>query len=131
MSRQMTSPSVRAKKGLLYAYKTPTLGLQPFRYAYGIVFRDRGMIYDEVGHICINAFPKDRDLFIEYFEVDERFRVMGYGREMYEWVEGYARRRGMERIIIYPKESAEGFWEKMGFKWSSSMLKFDMVKALR
>jgi GNAT superfamily N-acetyltransferase len=112
----MSSPSVRAKEGLLYAYKTPTLRLQPFRYAYGIVFRDMSMSFEEVGHVCFNAFPKDRDLNIEYFEMDERFRGMGYGREMYEWMEGYAWRRGMEQIILSPHDSAVGFWRKMGFK---------------
>ena len=125
----MTSPSVRSNVGLLYAYKTPMLRLQPFRYAYGIVFRDLSMSLEEVGHVCINAFPKAKELNIEYFEVDKRFRGMGYGREMYEWMEGYARRRGMKQIILSPKESAEGFWRKMGFK-RPSMFMLEMAKAL-
>jgi hypothetical protein len=86
LSRQMTSPSRMVKGGLLYAYRTPTLRLQPFKCAYGIVFRDLSMSFDEVGHVCFNAFPKDRELNIEYFEVDEGFRgwVMG-GKCMSEW----------------------------------------------
>lgn len=116
MSRQMTSPSMRAKESLLYVYRTPTLRLQPLRYAYGIVFRERGTIWDEVGRVCLNFFPKEKEAYIEYFEVDECFRGMGYGREMYEWVEEYAKRRGMEQITLNPHDSAVGFWRKMGFK---------------
>jgi GNAT superfamily N-acetyltransferase len=130
VSRQMTSPLDKVKRGLLYAYRTPTLRLQPFKCAYGIVFRDLSMSFDEVGHVCFNAFPKDRELRIEYFEVDEHFRRMGYGREMYAWVEKYAKRRGMEQIILSPNDSAVGFWQKMGFKWLSK-LRFEMVKAVR
>jgi GNAT superfamily N-acetyltransferase len=129
LSRQMTSPSRMVKGGLLYAYRTPTLRLQPFKCAYGIVFRDLSMSFDEVGHVCFNAFPKDRELNIEYFEVDEGFRGMGYGREMYEWMERYAWRRGMKQIILSPYDSAVGFWMKMGFKWLSGFM-LEMVKTL-
>lgn len=128
--RQMTSPFVSAKSGLLYAYRTSTLRLQPFRYAYGIVFRDESMSFDEVGHVCLTAFPEYKELNIEYFEVGEAFRGRGYGLEMYEWVEEYAKRRGMEQITLDPRDSAVGFWKKMGFKWPS-MLRFEMVKVLR
>ena len=130
MSRQMTSPFVRVKRGSLYAYRTTTSRLQPIRQGNEVVFRDLSMSFDEVGHVCINALPKDRELYIEYFEVDESFRGMGYGREMYEWVEGYARWRSMKQIILYPKGSSVGFWWKMGFKWPS-MFRFEMAKALR
>jgi GNAT superfamily N-acetyltransferase len=120
---------VRVKRGILYTYRTTTPRLQPIRHENEIVFRDLSMSFDEVGHVCINALPKDRELKIEYFEVDERFRGMGYGQEMYEWMEEYARRRSMKQIILYPKESAVGFWRKMGFKWPS-MFRFEMAKAL-
>ena len=116
MSRQMTSSFVMVKRGSLYTYRTMTPRLQPIRHGNEIVFRNLSMSFDEVGHVCFNALPKDRELNIEYFKVDERFRGMGYGREMYEWVEGYARWRSMKQIILYPKGSAVGFWRKMGFK---------------
>lgn len=130
MYRQMTSPFVRAKSGLLYVYRTPTLRLQPCRYEYGIVFKDQSKSFDEVGTVCLKAFPEYKELNIEYFEVDKAFRGRGYGLEMYEWVEEYAKRRGMEQITLNPRDSAVGFWKKMGFKWPS-MLGFEMVKVLR
>jgi GNAT superfamily N-acetyltransferase len=120
---------MRAKEGLLYVYRTHTLRLQPLRYEYGIVFRERSTIWDEVGRVCFNFFPKDKEAYIEYFEVDEAFRGMGYGREMYEWVEEYAKRRGMKQIKLNPRDSAVGFWRKMGFKWPF-MVRFNMTKAL-
>jgi GNAT superfamily N-acetyltransferase len=54
---------------------------------------------------------------------------MGYGREMYEWMERYAWRRGMKQIILSPYDSAVGFWMKMGFKWLSGFM-LEMVKTL-
>jgi GNAT superfamily N-acetyltransferase len=126
----MTSPFMRVKRGTSYTYKTTTPMLQPIRHGNEIVFRDLNKSFDEVDHVYINALPKDKEFNIEYFEVDERFRGMGYRQEMYEWMEEYAIRRSMKQIIFYPKESVVGFWRKMGFKWPS-MLMFKRVKVLR
>jgi len=106
------------------------LRLQPIRYTDEIVFRDLDMSFDEIGAVRLTVSNYYKEPYINCFEVDEPYRGMGYGWEMYEWVASYAGRRGVEQIILSPHESAVGFWEKMGFKWSS-VLEFDMVKALR
>lgn len=129
MFQQATSPVGRAKRGLLYPYRTPTVRLQPIRYKEGIVFRDLGMSFDEVGHVCLTAFPEYKELYIEYFEVKAAFRGLGYGREMYEWVEAYARRRGMRQIILAPYDDAVSFWRRMGFRMRP--MEAEMVKTLR
>lgn len=129
MFKQATSPFVRAKSGLVYPYRTPTVRLQPIRYREGIVFRDLNTSFDEVGHVCFTAFPEYKELYIEYFEVDAACRGKGYGREMYGWVEGYARRRGMRQIILTPYDAAVSFWIKMGF--SMRLMESEMVKTLR
>ena len=131
MFRQITKPLfVRAKNGLLYAYRTTTVRLQPIRYRNGIVFRDLDTSFDEMGHVCFTAFRRDGELYIEYFEVGEPFRGLGYGREMYEWVEKYARRRGLRQIILTPYDSAVSFWIRMGFRVFSKE-PYEMVKTLR
>jgi GNAT superfamily N-acetyltransferase len=127
---QTPSPVGRAKSGLLYPYRTPTRRLQPLRYREGVLFRDVDTSADEVGHVCLTAFPADRELYIDYFEVAAAFRGQGYGREMYQWVEGYARRRGMRQILLTPYDSALPFWLRMGFRVISTET-YEMMKPLR
>jgi GNAT superfamily N-acetyltransferase len=124
------SSIMRLKSGVMYPYRTPTLRLQPIRYREGIVFRDLGTGYDEVGHVCLTAFPEDRALYIDYFEVDAAFRGRGYGREMYQWVEAYARRLGLRQILLTPYDSALLFWIRMGFTVFSKET-YEMMKTLR
>jgi len=64
--------------------------------------------------------------------VYEPFRKKGYGREIYEWVESYAKERGTEKITVISLEEAVGFWRKVGLKrgvWSKPGY-LSMVKAL-
>ena len=115
----------------MYTYRTTTLRLQLIRHDDRIVFRD--MNFGEVGYIQFTAF--DDGLYIEYFEVYKPFRGMGYGTEMYEWVEKYAKHRGARRIILTPYDSEVGFWREMGFKLGPMVLHsgvtYEMVKELR
>ena len=48
---------------------------------------------------------------------------------MCDWVEGYARRRGIKKIILTPYNSALGFWQRMGFR-PLSRQKWEMIKVL-
>ena len=130
MFKQATSPLGRRTNGAGYLYRTPTRRLQPIRCREGIAFRDLGASFDEVGHVCLTPVPAYKELYIEYFEVDAAFRGLGYGREIYEWVEAYARRRGMRQIILTPYDAAVSFWSRMGFSVFSKE-PYEMVKTLK
>ena len=98
------------------------------RYGFWILFMDRGISFFEIGCIYLTVF--DYGLYLEYFEVYEPFRGIGYGTEMYKWFEKYAKRRGVKRIVLMPYDSAVGFWNKMGFKRPLRMAS-GMAKELR
>jgi len=106
-----------------------TVRLQPIKRDDRIVFVDRERCYSLRGYVRFTAYRDGGELYIDYFEVWEPFRGVGYGREMWDWVEEYARRRGMKRIILTPYNSAVGFWRKMGFR-SLSRQAYEMVKVL-
>lgn len=84
-----------------------------------------------VGYVRFN-FSGLRGLNIDFLEVYKPFRGKGYGREIYQWLEDYAKNRGIKKITAISYEEAVGFWEKMGLKrglWSKPGYQ-NMVKAL-
>lgn len=73
-----------------------------------------------IGYVRLNT-PNRDELNIDFLEVYKPFRKKGYGREIYRWIEGYAKRRGIRKITVISLEDAVGFWVKMGLKrgvWS-------------
>jgi len=79
--------------------------------------REKGSI---IGYARLNT-PKSDELNIDFFEVYKPLRKNGYGREIYRWLEDYARRRGIKMITVISLDEATGFWRKMGLKrgvWS-------------
>lgn len=58
---------------------------------------------------------------IDFLEVYKPFRGKGFGREIYDWTENYAKEKDIERVTVISLEEAIGFWKKMQFKrgdWS-------------
>lgn len=100
----------------LYVYKTLSTRLQPVRFDNTVVFIDCTAYKAEVGYVDFTVLPEVKEFHIDYFEVHELYRKHGYGREMFDWIEAYARRKGMQTIYITPYESAIQFWTKMGFR---------------
>ena len=103
----------------LYVCKTVSTRLQPVRLDNTLVFIDCTTHKAEVGYIDFTGFSDVKEFHIDYFEVHELYRKQGYGREMFAWIEGYARRKGMQTIYITPYKSAIQFWTKMGFRPST------------
>ena len=68
-------------------------------------------------------------LQLDHFKVADDLQGKGYGREMYQWLENYARERAVIRITLHSYTLATGFWEKMGFK-PDTLKTGDMVKVL-
>ena len=112
-----------------YTYRRTTSNLQPVRHDDRIVFLDHHNDRIEVGNVCLQVH-RDRSMYVESFEVNKPIMGFGYGREIYKWVEAYARRRGMRRITLIPYDNVVRFWSKMGFNLSS-WDKDEMVKVLR
>ena len=76
-------------------------------------------IKDEVGHVTFTALADIKEFYIDYFEVHDIYRGQGYGSEIFNWIEAYAKRKGMRTIFLTPYQSAVNFWVKMGFSHPS------------
>mgnify|MGYP001097144241 CR=1 FL=1 len=121
-------PLVEKRQGRLHVHKPVAVRLQPVRFGDRVVFIDRNQ--NEAGYVCLTLLSDYEELYIDYFEVKKPFRGRGYGRKMYEWIETYARRRGMKRIILTPFNSSTSFWARMGFRLILRQ-RYDMVKTLK
>lgn len=99
----------------LYVYKTLSTRLQPIRIDNTVVFIDCTTHKSEVGYTDFTILTEVKEFHIDYFEVHELFRKQGYGREMFMWMEHYAKRKGLQTIYLTPYKSAIRFWMKMGF----------------
>lgn len=100
----------------LYVYKTVSTRLQPVRIDNTMVFINCTTHKAEVGYVDFTVVPDFKEFHIDYFEVHELYRKQGYGREMFVWIENFARRKGIQTIYITPYKSAIQFWTKMGFR---------------
>ena len=97
--------------------------------AYLFLFGDRsGNQFMPIGFL---ELVLDRNVLqIDHFKVADDLQGKGYGREMYQWLENYARENAVMRIALHVYKPATGFWKKMGFR-SNYIIKGDMVKDLK
>lgn len=110
--------------------KIITKRLQAIKYGDLVFFRDsRGRNLNARGYVDIHFSAKE--LYINYLEVAPGLERQGYGREIYEWVENYAQKKGTIWIFLTTYGSATEFWEKMGFKQNEHLKKGNMVKVLK
>lgn len=138
-------PQQRAKKtvrhtpphegaAVSYKYEITSKRLQAVRYKQHddtIYFQPKANGTHAVGYVRLNFGDKE-ELNIDFLEVYVPFRKKGYGKEIYEWTESYAKERGLKKITVISLEEAVGFWRKMGLKrgvWSKPGY-LSMVKAL-
>ncbi|MCK4953547.1 GNAT family N-acetyltransferase, partial [Candidatus Bathyarchaeota archaeon] len=68
-------------------------------------------------------------LQLDHFKVTDDLQGKGYGREMYQWLETYAKENAVKRITLHSYKLATGFWEKMGFA-PNDLEKGNMIKVL-
>jgi len=106
-----------------YRYEKDSKRLEAVKYEQyndTIYFKPKANGTHLVGYLRFNLRNKE-ELNIDFLEVYEPFRKNGYGREIYEWIESYAKERGIKKITVISLEDAIGFWMKMGLKigvWS-------------
>ncbi len=113
----------------LYVFKNSSTRLHPVRIDNTIVFMDNTLHKDEVGYVDFTSLAGVKEFHIDYFEVHEMYRRQGYGREIFMWIENYAKHKGMQTIYLTPYESAIKFWIKMGF-FPASNKSDEMIKKL-
>lgn len=86
----------------------------------GLFEKDKLVTYAGVA-IQTNFYHK-RHLYVFDFVTDEKFRSQGYGTEMFEYLESYARSAMCERIVLssgLARESAHRFYERHSFEKKS------------
>jgi GNAT superfamily N-acetyltransferase len=110
-------------------YKTGSSRLRPIRIDNTIIFLECDIIKDEVGYVDFMTLAYEKEFHIDYFEVHTLYQRQGYGREIYLWIENYAKRKGMHTMYLTPYNSAIRFWIKMGFVPISNESD-EMVKSL-
>lgn len=98
-----------------YVYKTGSTRLHPIRFDNTIVFLECNVFNDEIGYVDFMLLAHEKEFHIDYFEVHSPYQRQGYGREIYDWIEHYAKRKGLQTINLTPYKSAVNFWMKMGF----------------
>lgn len=51
----------------------------------------------------------------------------GYGRLLMDFIEDYARKKGIKKLVLYPTITAKGFYKKLGYKQSYKLYKWDIA----
>jgi GNAT superfamily N-acetyltransferase len=110
-------------------YQIGSSRLRPIRLDNTIIFIESNIIKDEVGYVDFIQLDHEKEFHIDYFEVHTRYQRQGYGREIYHWIENYAKRKGMHTMYLTLYKSAIRFWIKMGFVPISNESD-EMVKSL-
>ena len=90
----------------------------------------RGELVTFAGVAVQTNFYHKRHLFVFDLVTDEKYRNRGYGKEMLEYLESYAKTAMCEKIVLssgLQREAAHRFYEKNDFVKKS----FIFVKALQ
>ena len=71
---------------------------------------------------CLVLKPLDeRCIKMRQLAVRENVQGKGVGRELVNYAESFAKGRGNEEIVLHARETARGFYEKLGYEaeWDS------------
>jgi len=82
----------------------------------------RGELVTFAGVAVQTNFYHKRHLFVFDFVTDEKYRGKGYGIEMLEYLESYAKTAMCEKIVLssgLQREDAHRFYERNGFEKKS------------
>ena len=65
---------------------------------------------------CLVLKPLDeRCIKMRQLAVRENLQCKGFGRELVNYAESFAQGRGCEEIVLHARETARGFYEKLGY----------------
>ena len=66
---------------------------------------------------CLVLKPLDeKRLMMRQLAVREDFLKKGFGRELVNYAESFARERGYGEILLHARETALGFYQKLGYE---------------
>jgi len=68
-----------------------------------------------------HTLARGEHLFVDDLVVAARFRGRGHGRSMMQWLGRWAAAQGLSWIYLDSRDSAEGFYRKVGFEMRSSI----------
>ena len=65
---------------------------------------------------CLVLKPLDeRCIKMRQLAVRESFQGKGFGRELVNYAESFAKERGYSEIVLHARETARGFYDKLGY----------------
>jgi len=68
-----------------------------------------------------HTLSRGSHLFVDDLVTDHRARGKGHGAAMMRWLARYAMERGLPRVFLDSRDSARGFYERLGFRFSTSI----------
>src|SRR5262245_38509055 len=68
-----------------------------------------------------HTLSRGEHLFVDDLVTDESLRGRGCGTNMIEWLVARAREEGLPRIYLDSRNTARGFYERVGFTFQTSI----------
>jgi ribosomal protein S18 acetylase RimI-like enzyme len=66
---------------------------------------------------CLMLKPLEEErIKMRQLAVREDFQKKGFGRELVSYAESFAKERGFAEIVLHARETALGFYEKLGYQ---------------
>lgn len=82
---------------------------------------DTGRLVTLAGIRRSHTLSRGEHLFVDDLVTDEAARGKGYGRAMIDWLGERARAEGIPRIYLDSRNTARGFYERIGFTFLTSI----------
>ena len=82
---------------------------------------DGGRLVTLAGIRRSHTLSRGEHLFVDDLVTDERDRGRGYGTDTIAWLTARARRDGIPRIYLDSRNTARGFYERVGFTFQTSI----------
>jgi GNAT superfamily N-acetyltransferase len=82
---------------------------------------DEGRLVTLAGIRRSHTLSRGEHLFVDDLVTDERVRGKGYGRQTIAWLQERARADGIPRIYLDSRNTARGFYERVGFTFQTSI----------
>jgi GNAT superfamily N-acetyltransferase len=82
---------------------------------------DGGTLVALAGIRRTHTLSRGEHLFVDDLVTDERSRGRGHGRALMAWLAERARSEGLTRIHLDSRNTARGFYERIGFTFHTSM----------
>lgn len=87
---------------------------------------------DEIIAVARLQFNSDTEAQIRYMAVAGAYQRQGIGRELISAMEAHARNSGVKLIMLDARETAVGFYQKLGYEVvKKSYLLFDKIQHFR